>query len=94
MDKNLKIQDVQQNVNLYSKKLNDGEDDELKFQSKIHMFQRDIAGFNSVDYAFEHRQIFCLKAFVESLLKLPNEPSFRNCFNKALLFMIEKGIDV
>jgi len=35
-----------------------------------------------------------LKAFVESLLKLPNEPSFRNCFNKALLFMIEKGINV
>ena len=86
---------MQQNVISTSKgKKVEGENDELNYQYKIHMFQRDIAGFNSVDYAFEHRQIFCLKAFVESLLKLPNEPSFRNCFNKALLFMIEKGIDV
>ena len=39
MDKNLKIQDVQQNVNLQSKgKKGDGEDDELNYQYKIHMF--------------------------------------------------------
>ena len=49
---------------------------------------------NTVDYAFEHRRTFCLKAFVEALLKLPNEPAFRDCFNKALLLMIEKGINV
>ena len=38
--------------------------------------------------------IFCIKAFVDSLLTLKEDVKFRNCFDQALLLMIKKGIDV
>ena len=60
------------------------------------MYQRDISGQSVIDYAFEKKAIFCIKAFVETLLILSNdeENQFRNCFDKAILLMIEKGMDV
>ena len=58
------------------------------------MYQEDISGLNAITNAFERNSIFCIKAFVDSLLQLTNEAQFRNCFDKALLLMIDKGIDV
>lgn len=60
------------------------------------MYQKDISGLSVIDYAFEKKAIFCIKAFVETLLILSNneENQFRNCFDKAILLMIEKGMDV
>jgi len=58
------------------------------------MYQADLMGNNVIDYAFQKNAIFCIKAFVESLMVLPDEIQFRNCFDKALLMMIKKGIDV
>jgi len=40
---------------------------------KVHMYQHDIVGNNAIDYAFQANAIFCIKAFVESLLILPEE---------------------
>jgi len=47
-----------------------------------------------VDTAFQSGSIFCIKALVDSVLLLPNELSFRNCFDKAVLRLINKGLDV
>ena len=60
------------------------------------MYQKDISGQSVIDYAFDKKAIFCIKAFVETLLILSNdeENQFRNCFDKAILLMIEKGMDV
>ena len=60
----------------------------------VHMYQEDISGKNAIDIAFEHNSIFCIKAFVDSLLQLTSEKQFRNSFDKALLMMINKGINV
>jgi len=49
---------------------------------------------NAIDYAFQKNAIYCIKAFVETLLILPDEIQFRNCFDKALLLMITRGMDV
>ena len=51
---------------------------------------------NAIDYAFKRDSIFCIKAFVDSLLILSDkgESQFRNCFDKALLLMISRGMDV
>ena len=57
------------------------------------MYQQDISGQNAIDYAFEKNAIFCIKDFVETLL-LTNEVKFRNCFDKALLLMLARGMDV
>jgi hypothetical protein len=62
--------------------------------SSVHMYQEDLAGFNAIDVAFEHNAIFCIKAFVDSVLQINQEVHFRNCFDKALLLMIKKGLDV
>lgn len=58
------------------------------------MYQSDISGCNVIDYAFIKNAIFCIKAFVETLLILSDEESFANCFDKALLMMISKNMDV
>jgi len=60
------------------------------------MYQKDISGQSVIEYAFEKKAIFCIKAFVETLLILSNdeENQFRNCFDKAILLMIDKGMDV
>ena len=60
----------------------------------VHMYQSDILGRNAIDFAFSRNSIFCIKAFVESLMILPGEVQFRNCFDKALLLMINRSIDV
>ena len=60
----------------------------------IHMYQPDIYGLNAIDYAFQKNAIFCIKAFVESLMLLPDEVQFRNCFDRALLMMIQRNINV
>jgi hypothetical protein len=57
---------------------------------QVHMYQSDISGQNVIDYAFKKNAIFCIKAFVETLLILSDEDSFANCFDKALLMMINK----
>lgn len=36
--------------------------------NSVHMYQGDIAGSNAIDAAFEKNSIFCIKAFVSSLL--------------------------
>lgn len=61
---------------------------------EVHMYQADIASFNAIDYAFQKNAIFCIKAFVETLLILTGEHQFRNCFDKAILMMISRGMDV
>mmetsp|Transcript_26611 Transcript_26611/g.40609 ORF Transcript_26611/g.40609 Transcript_26611/m.40609 type:complete len:114 (+) Transcript_26611:5144-5485(+) len=58
------------------------------------MYQQDILGLNAIDHAFKKNSIFCIKAFVDTLLVLPEEVQFRNCFDKALLLMINRGMDV
>ena len=65
-----------------------------KDTGEIHMYQQDISGNNVIDYAFKKGSIFCIKAFVETLLILTGEVQFRNCFDKALLLMISRGMDV
>ena len=42
-------------------------------QGQVHMYQPDISGSNAIDYAFKKDSIFCIKAFVDSLLILSNE---------------------
>ena len=58
------------------------------------MYQDDISGQNVIDYAFKKNAIFCIKAFVDTLLVLTEEKQFRNCIDKALLMMINRGMDV
>jgi len=59
------------------------------------MYQDDISGENAIDHAFRKNSIFCIKLFVESLLQISNnEIQFRNCFDKALLVMVNKDMDV
>lgn len=60
----------------------------------IHMYQQDISNLNAIDYAFKNNAIFCIKAFVDTLLILQDENQFRNCFDQALLMMIERDLDV
>lgn len=61
----------------------------------VHMYQPDIATYNAIDYAFQKNAIFCINAFVESLLILTHEDQhFRNCFDKAVLPLINRGMDV
>ena len=61
---------------------------------KIHMYQKDVSGQNAIDCAFNMNAIFCIRAFVETLLILTEDVSFQNCFDKALLLMINRGMDV
>ena len=63
-------------------------------QGYIHMYQKDIAGLNAIDHAFRKNSFFCIKAFVETLLIMTDEGQFNNCFDKAILQMIAKGMDV
>ena len=58
------------------------------------MFQDDIAGNNAIDIAFRMNSIYSIKAFVDSLLHLQDEITFRNYVDKALLMMISNGLDV
>ena len=59
------------------------------------MYQNDIAGLNAIDYAFKKNAILCIKSFVETLLILDVQRiSFRNCFDKAILMMISRGMEV
>ena len=38
------------------------------------MYSADISGQNAIDYAFKHKSaIYCIKAFVETLLTLKDE---------------------
>lgn len=43
---------------------------------KVHMYQKDISGSNAIDYAFDKNAIFCIKAFVETLLIHTEDVSF------------------
>ena len=54
----------------------------------------DYTGQNAIDYAFNRNAIFCIKAFVETLLILTDDVTFQNCFDKALLMMVSRGMDV
>jgi hypothetical protein len=64
-------------------------------QFRVHMYQDDISGDNAIERAFRKNSIFCIQSFVESLLQLSNsEAQFRNCFDKALLMMINRNINV
>ena len=58
------------------------------------MYQKDIGGYNAIDEAFRKNSFFCIKAFVETSLIMTEEREFRNCFDKAMLPMIDKGMDV
>lgn len=58
------------------------------------MYHEDLAGENAIDVAFRHSAIFCIRAFVDSVLQINEEAQFKNCFDKALLMMIKKGLDV
>ena len=58
------------------------------------MYQSDICGYNAIDYAFKRNSIFCIKAFVETLLILTGQNQFNNCFDKAILKMISREMDV
>ena len=69
-------------------------DDNQLQNTGIHMYQDDISGINAITIAFKRNSIFCIKAFVDNLLELQNGSQFRNCFDKALLIMINKGMDV
>ena len=53
-----------------------------------------MSGKNAIDYAFEKNSIFCIKLFVDNLLQFKNDPHFENCFDRALIMMINKGMDV
>ena len=57
------------------------------------MYQVDIGGMNAIDYAFNRNAIFSIKAFVETLLIL-TDSKFRNCFDKAILMMINRGMEI
>lgn len=61
---------------------------------RVHMYQTDISVFNAIDYAFFNNAIFCIKAFVDTLLILKDEQQFRGCFDKALLLMICRRMDI
>ena len=65
----------------------------LRLLGHVHMYQRDIKGRTAIDYAFSKNAIFCVKAFVETLMTLPKNSQFQNCFDKALIKMIEVGLD-
>lgn len=58
------------------------------------MYSEDISGNNAIDVAFERNSIFSIKLFVDNLLDMTGESQFKNCFDKALLLMIQKGLDV
>lgn len=58
------------------------------------MYQKDISGLNAINQAFRKNSFFCIKAFVETLLIMTDEGQFKNCFDQAILQMIEKGMDV
>jgi hypothetical protein len=49
---------------------------------------------NAIDYAFEKNSIFSIKLFVDCLLDMADQDKFKNCFDKALILMISKGMDV
>lgn len=66
----------------------------IHFLDRINMFQDDIAGDNAIDIAFRMNSIYSIKAFVDSLLHLQEEITFRNYVDKALLMMISNGLDV
>ena len=58
------------------------------------MYQDDIIGVNAINNAFMKNSIFCIKAFVDSMLDLKEDKQFRNSFDQALLKMIRKGMNV
>lgn len=58
------------------------------------MYVEDISNENAIDKAFQKNSIFCIKAFVDNLMQLTVvQMQFRNCFDKALLKLIDKGVD-
>jgi len=60
----------------------------------IHMYHEDIMGESAIDKAYMRNSIFCIRAFVVNLLQLQEvQNQFRNCFDKALLLMIDKNLD-
>jgi hypothetical protein len=65
-----------------------------RVQGYVHMYQMDIDGNTAIDKAFRHNAIFCVKALGETILTLPDDDQFRSCFDKALVMMIQKGVDV
>ena len=58
------------------------------------MYQDDISGQNAIDNAFKRNSVFCIKAFVDNLLQFADDLKIRNCFDKVVLLMIKKGLDV
>lgn len=58
------------------------------------MYQEDVLGENAIDIAFKKNSIFSIKLFVDSLLDLADSTQFKNCFDKAVLLMVMKGMDV
>ena len=58
------------------------------------MYQTDISVCNAVDYAFFENAIFCIKAFVDTLLILKDEQQFRGQFDKVVMQMICRRMDI
>lgn len=48
---------------------------------RVHMYQTDISVLSAIDYAFLKNSIFCIKAFVDTLMLLKDEQQFRGCFD-------------
>lgn len=53
-----------------------------------------MSGKNAIDIAFEVNSIFSIKLFVNRLLELDDQEKFKNCFDKALILMIAKKMNV
>ena len=86
---------VQQKVKSYSfMKILDNTESFMVNSGKIHMYQKDISGQNAIEVALEMNAIFCIRAFVDTLMILTDDVTFQNCFDKALLLMIMRGMDV
>lgn len=108
LDSSFSIREIHQNIAWKQAAIQGGQDkvhgdfkNSIEYQSlsihfldRIHMFQDDIAGNNAIDIAFRMNSIYSIKAFVDSLLHLQDEITFRNYVDKALLMMISNGLDV
>ena len=68
---------VQQKVKSHSfMKILDNTESFMINSGKIHMYQKDVSGQNAIDCAFYMNAIFCIRAFVETLLILTDDVTF------------------
>ena len=68
---------MQQKVKSHSfMKILDNTESFMINSGKIHMYQKDVSGQNAIDCAFYMNAIFCIRAFVETLLILTDDVTF------------------